>query len=215
MTAFEALPSVTLHVTVGDPFRPPGTCSPYDAIKPAWVNWRTAMARAPAIKRRRRGRRSMNISAGSVMITLMTYWILADSRALLPVSPAIYMHVSLAANFQGSKRRREADLKDVDNVVHHGIRSTELRPNMSEYTTMNSNNIPRVKDFHPGSTLILTFKPWDLLVGEARNRYLLWDSLNLLTYFRSLCYDDWIQTISLCVQAREDLDCFFPPVLGG
>lgn len=130
------------------------------------------MARAPAMKRRRRGRRSMNINAGSVMTTLMTYWILADNRALLPVSPAIYMSISLAASFQGSKRRREADLKDVDNVVHHGIRSTELRPNMSEYTTMNSNNIPRVKNFHPGSTSVLTFKPRNLLVGEARNRYL-------------------------------------------
>lgn len=90
MIPLEAEESVTTQVTVGALSRPPGTAWPYDAIKPAWANRNTARRKDPDIMRRRLGHRSMNISAGTVITTLIMYWIDAVKRFVLPDSPAIW-----------------------------------------------------------------------------------------------------------------------------
>lgn len=88
--ALEAFLLRTTHVTVGTPFNPPGTGSPYVAMIAASVNSSTAKINDPDIMTFLLGQRSMNMSAGSVITTLIIYWIEADIKALLPVSPAIW-----------------------------------------------------------------------------------------------------------------------------
>lgn len=88
--ALEAFLLCTTQVTVGTPFNPPGTGSPYVAMIAASVNSRTAKINDPDIMTFLLGQRSMNTSAGSVITTLIMYWIEADIKALFPVSPAIW-----------------------------------------------------------------------------------------------------------------------------
>lgn len=88
--ALEAVESVTTQVTVGTPSTPPGTACPYEAMSPACVNKNTARRKDPDIMSRRRGHRSMNRSAGTVMATFITYWTDAAKRLVLPDNPAIW-----------------------------------------------------------------------------------------------------------------------------
>jgi hypothetical protein len=90
MMALEAFLLRTTQVTVGTPFNPPGTGSPYVAMIAASVNNRTAKINDPDIMTFLLGQRSMNASAGSVITTLIIYCMEAEINALLPVSPAIW-----------------------------------------------------------------------------------------------------------------------------
>ena len=85
----EAGPESTTHVTAATPFNPPGTAWPYTAISAPSVKRKNAITKDPVIITSRRGNRSIQMRAGMVMPTLMTYWIEAATRVLLPVRPAI------------------------------------------------------------------------------------------------------------------------------
>jgi hypothetical protein len=56
-------------------------------------------------------------------------------------------------------------LEDIHNVVHHGICSTQLRPNMGEHSTVDTDDISRIKHLHPGRALVLALESRDKLAN--------------------------------------------------
>lgn len=89
MTAFDAAPLTLTEASLmlSTPFGPGSV--PYTAKIPALAKSHVAMRVEPRRSRGRRPTLSMKIKAGTVMTTLITYWIEEDTSRALPVNPAI------------------------------------------------------------------------------------------------------------------------------
>lgn len=89
MTALLAGPLITHDWASMWPSPPGGAACPYVAIRPALTNMKVSMPIAPRMSVGRRPQRSTQRRAGTVMQTLMTYWILDETSRLSPSRPAM------------------------------------------------------------------------------------------------------------------------------
>ena len=85
----------TLMESAATCLMPPGTTTPWTARIPALANIQIAMKKAPANIVGRRPQRSIQIRAGTVMMTLIMYWIESASSSALPVYPAMLKMVEM------------------------------------------------------------------------------------------------------------------------
>ncbi len=78
------------HDSAAMPLSPPaGAAWPYMAMTPALMKSQIIISKAPMRNIGRRPHLSIQINAGMVVMTLMTYWMDEETSMLFPVKPAM------------------------------------------------------------------------------------------------------------------------------
>jgi hypothetical protein len=88
-------------------------------------------------------------------------------------------------------------LEDINNVVHHGIGSSHLGPDVREDCAVNTNDIARVEKLEPRQALVLPFLPSQQRQSVQFEAILLSHLLNLVANLLCLSDHNRIKCVAL------------------